>query len=113
MSCEIVTIKSFDRDFKRLSKRYRSLASDYDAFVDSLELNPRQGVEIAPNIRKIRMPVTSKVGGKSGGARVISFDAFVTEVGGRLVLAAIYDKSQYSTVDPQRILDLLRYEGVL
>ena len=73
MNLEIIRSDYFTKEFKRLAKRYRSLIDDYEAFLDNLRLNPLQGDEIAPHVRKIRMAITSKGRGKSGGARVITF----------------------------------------
>ena len=79
MNLEIIRSDYFTKEFKRLAKRYRSLIDDYEAFLDNLRLNPLQGDEIAPHVRKIRMAITSKGRGKSGGARVITFNALVSE----------------------------------
>lgn len=68
MSYAIFSHHDFDVAIKRLSKRYRSMADDYAAFLESLQENPFQGVELSPGIRKIRMPITSKGRGKSGSA---------------------------------------------
>ncbi len=39
MSFEIVRSDDFTREFKRLFKKYRSLADDYEAFIQSLKMN--------------------------------------------------------------------------
>ena len=59
MNLEIIRSDYFTKEFKRLAKRYRSLIDDYEAFLDNLRLNPLQGDEIAPHVRKIRMAITS------------------------------------------------------
>lgn len=104
MSLEIIRSDRFTKEFKRLSKRYKSLVDDYETFLDSLQMNPLQGVEIAPHIRKVRMAITSKGRGKSGGARVITFDALISEREGRIYLLLIYDKSDTSNVK----IDIIR-----
>jgi mRNA-degrading endonuclease RelE of RelBE toxin-antitoxin system len=58
MSYKIIAIPSFNRDLKSLSKKHRSI--------------PKMSVEILENCFKIRMTISSKGKGKSGGARVIS-----------------------------------------
>jgi hypothetical protein len=68
-------------------------------FAKSLKDNPFQGDELFPGIRKIRMTITSKGRGKSGGARVITYTVVVAENEGTVFLMDIYDKSDYSTVD--------------
>lgn len=50
----------FSRSLKVLAKRHRSLKQDMSVFVSSLKENPLQGTEIAPNIRKVRLTITSK-----------------------------------------------------
>lgn len=99
MSYEIQTSKEFEREIKRLAKRYRSIADDYKALLDTLQEDPFQGVELSPSIRKIRMAIASKNRGKSGGARVITATAIVAENEGRIALLTIYDKSDASNVN--------------
>ena len=98
MSLEFIPSDYFATELKRLAKRYRGLADDYEAFLNSLKENPLQGTEIAPTIRKIRMPITAKGRGKSGGARVITYNAIVAEQEGRIYLLLIYDKADASSV---------------
>ena len=93
MSFEIITSDYFDTEVKRLSKRYRSLKDDLKLFMQELQDNPLQGVEIAPHIRKIRMAITSKGRGKSGGARVLTYNVIVSEHEGLIALLLIYDKA--------------------
>ena len=112
MSLEIVRSDYFTSEFKWLAKRYRSLAKDYEAFLESLKSNPLQGVEIAPNVRKIRMAIGSKGKGKSGGARVITLNALVTEQDGTVYLLLIYDKSDAPNVKMNVIKDIIREIGL-
>ena len=112
MSLEIVRSDYFTSEFKWLAKRYRSLAKDYEAFLESLKSNPLQGVEIAPNVRKIRMAIGSKGKGKSGGARVITLNALVTEQDGTVYLLLVYDKSDAPNVKMNVIKDIIREIGL-
>lgn len=98
MSYEIIRHKDFDVSLKRLAKRYRSIADDYERFLDELEENPFQGAELSPGIRKIRMAITSKGRGKAGSARVITANAIIAEHEGRIALLTIYDKQDAATV---------------
>ena len=72
MSYTIRTIESFDRELKRLAKRYRSLKTDILQLGKELQINPFIGKELGKGVRKIRLAIQSKGGGKSGGARVIT-----------------------------------------
>lgn len=98
MSLEIVRSEYFAAELKKLAKRYKSIADDLEGFVSSLRENPLQGDEIAPNIRKIRMAIKSKGKGKSGGARVITYNVLVAQDEGNIYLLLIYDKSETSNI---------------
>lgn len=99
MNFDIIPTPDFERSFKALAKRHRSLKDDMREFSRSLQENPFQGVELSPGIRKIRMAIASKGKGKSGGARIITYTVIAAEMEGRVYLMKIYDKSDYSTVD--------------
>lgn len=97
MKFDIIPTPDFEREFKTLAKRHRSLRGDILEFSRSLQENPFQGVELSPGIRKIRMSIASKGRGKSGGARVITYTVIAAEMEGSVYLMKIYDKSDIST----------------
>ena len=107
MSFELHLTPDFLKSLKALSKRHRSIKQDFDTFAKSLKSDPFQGIELSPGIRKIRMAITSKGRGKSGGARVITYTIIATETDGNVYLIDIYDKADQSTVDPTVIRALL------
>lgn len=111
MSYEIQTYSEFDKALKKLAKRYRSIPDDFDAFLKGLQENPYQGVELCPNIRKIRMVIGSKGRGKAGSARVITANAIVAEHEGRIALITIYDKADFSSVDIKIVKKIARDLG--
>ena len=108
MNFDIIPTSEFERSFKTLVKRHRSLKNDILDFSRSLQENPFQGVELCPGIRKIRMAITSKGKGKSGGARVITYTVLAAEMEGRVYLMKIYDKSDYSTVDLSVLKEMVK-----
>ena len=69
MKVKIYTEKEFERQLRKLSKKYRSMLDDYDAFLAGLEQDPYQGTSLGKGVRKVRMAIASKGKGKSGGAR--------------------------------------------
>lgn len=73
--------------------------------------NPFQGDELCPGIRKIRMAISSKGRGKSGGARVITYNILTAEEEGHVYLLEIYDKSDFSTVDVTVLQSMIRELG--
>lgn len=113
MALEVLTTKSFDREAKRLAKRYRSFADDLLIFTESLKINPMQGIELFPNVRKVRMPISSKGRGKSGGARVITVNALVSEKDGTVYLLLLYDKEDASSVDKNILKQIVKDSGLL
>ena len=57
-----------------MAKKYKSFVKDYDDFLDSLEKNPFQGTFLGMGVYKTRMAIASKGKGKSGGARVLTYN---------------------------------------
>ncbi|MDE6696009.1 MAG: addiction module toxin RelE [Muribaculaceae bacterium] len=113
MNFEVKTTSEFDKSAKSLAKKYRSFKDDLRDLIVSLEVNPDQGTELSPGIRKIRMAISSKGRGKSGGARVITFTIIVSENTGKVYLMDIYDKADYSTVDVRIIQKKLTQLGLV
>ena len=91
--------------YKRLKKRHKSLQQDFERLLVSLLDNPIQGVEIEDNVRKIRLAITSKGRGKSGGARVIIRVRLIAD---ELQLLYIYDKSDYENVSDAFLRDVMK-----
>jgi hypothetical protein len=106
MHYEVVSIPPFDRQLKRLSKKYPSLKNDLAALGEGLVSNPTLGTSLGNNCFKIRLAITSKGKGKSGGARVITH----FYVSGKVVfLLSIYDKSEVADISDKEIADLLQF----
>lgn len=91
MSFDVDTIPLFDRQAKRLAKKYPSLKKDLEKLVASLVENPQQGTSLGNNFYKIRLMITAKGKGKSGGARVISYLKIIKNT---VYLTSIYAKSE-------------------
>lgn len=58
------------------------------------------------------MAIKSKGGGKSGGARIITYNVLTTELDGEVYLLEIYDKSEYSTVKEDVLKDMVKDLGL-
>ena len=113
MSCNITISVSddFAKEAKRLAKKYPSFKQDYKEFLESIKNNPLQGDEITKNIRKIRMAIKAKGKGKSGGARVITFNILTDIKNGQVVFLLLYDKEDASTVKVNVVKQLVRDMG--
>ena len=114
MSCNITVSVSddFAKEAKRLAKKYPSFKQDYKDFLVSIKNNPLQGDEITKNIRKIRMAIKAKGKGKSGGARVITFNILTDIENGHVVFLLLYDKKDASTVKVNVVKQLVRDMGL-
>src|ERR1700742_3065927 len=95
MSFNILPTPGFKRELKKLFKKYSSLKSDLSELFVSLEKDPTLGQPLGNNCFKIRMAISSKNKGKSGGARVITYVQIVDET---IFLLSIYDKSDTDTI---------------
>lgn len=91
--------------FKRLKKRHKSLETDFEQLLASLLLDPMQGVELEGGARKVRLAITSKGRGKSGGARVIIRVRIVAD---ELQLLYIYDKADFNNINDAYLRDVMR-----
>lgn len=113
MSCEITYSPRFARELKILSKHYKSLKQDYANLLESLRDNPEQGTKLGNNLRKVRLAITSKGKGKSGGARVITYTIILTEIDSEIKLLTIYDKSERESLTDKEIQDILKQNEIL
>ena len=95
----------FKREYKKLAKKYASLDEDMKEFIEELEENPMLGTSLGNNAFKIRLAISSKNKGKSGGARIITY--FVTEEN-EVFLLSIYDKSEQENISDKSIKALIK-----
>jgi mRNA-degrading endonuclease RelE of RelBE toxin-antitoxin system len=75
----IVYTQEFEKEIKRLSKKYLSLKKDFQTLLEQLNANPQSGTQIRNNCYKIRLSIASKGKGKSSGARVITHVAVIKQ----------------------------------
>ncbi|MGE0635214.1 MAG: type II toxin-antitoxin system RelE/ParE family toxin [Bacteroidia bacterium] len=100
MSYSIIYTPEFEKQLKRLCKKYKSLPKDLSALVAELKVKPESGTPLGHNCYKIRLAISSKGKGKSGGARVITF-VILTEK--EIYLISIYDKSEQESISDKDI----------
>lgn len=112
MSYSIKSTASFDKEAKRLRKRYASFKEDYMKLLDELSQNPQLGTDLGHGLRKVRMRISSKGKGKSGGARVITFTVVVSQQNAVLNLLCIYDKADRESMSEKEVEQLLKQNGL-
>ena len=89
---------------KRLAKKYRSLIDDISPLIDQLSQTPTIGIPVGNDCYKIRLSLSSKGKGKSGGARIITYVLFLKNV---IFLMDIYDKSEQENITKQELENII------
>lgn len=101
---EIIPILPFQRQAKRLVKKFPSLKKELLDLIESLKVEPLQGVSLGGDCYKILLAIASKNKGKSGGARVITC-VYITDR--EVYLLSIYDKSERSNLTDKELQELI------
>ena len=104
MNYNIKVIPRFEKNLKKLAKKFPSLKSEYINLIQSLKDNPKQGTPLGKNCYKIRFSIASKGKGKSGGARVIT-NIIISDK--TVFLLSIYDKSDKNNISEKELIELL------
>jgi len=105
MSYKVLITTSFKRDSKSLLKKYKSLKTELLNLISSLEVNPNQGTPLGNECYKIRLAISSKGKGKSGGARVITCVKIADDVA---YLLTIYSKSDKENITNDELNELIK-----
>ncbi len=104
MNYEIVAIDEFQKDVKKLYKKYKHIKNDILELINTLELNHDIGINLGENLYKIRVK-NSDTGGKSGGYRVIYYAKLQNN---KIYLMSMYSKTQQENIDMSKLKILLK-----
>ena len=110
MKCSLKFQFSFEKEAKRLGKRYPSMKSDIASLCEEIMANPNLGTDLGGGLRKIRMAIASKGRGKGGG--VITFSVIISVEETEVNLLTIYDKSERESISRAEIEHLLEKNGL-
>ena len=110
MNLNIKTLSYFDKDVKRLFKKYKQLPADLKVLKQELLENPKSGIELGHRCYKVRLANSSIPTGKSGGFRVIYYHIDANET---LYLMSMYSKNELENIDDKVILQILKENGLL
>ena len=105
MNLNIKTLSCFDKDVKRLFKKYKQLPNDLKALNKELLENLKSGIELGNRCYKIRLANSSIPTGKSGGFRIIYYHIDSNE---NLYLMSMYSKNELENIDDKTILNILK-----
>ena len=104
MSFSVILTRRFEKELKRLIKKYPSLKNEFAQWISEITQQPNLGVLITNNCYKTRMAIASKGKGKSGGARLISYLYMNANT---IYLLSVYDKSEKDNLKPNEINDMI------
>lgn len=105
MHFNIEATPEFLSESKKLTKKYPSLKNDISVLAEQLKINPTLGTPLGKDAFKIRMAITSKGRGKSGGARVITCVKVVVTT---VYLVSIYDKSLFNNISDKELKERIK-----
>ncbi len=106
MSYNIIAVPTFRKELRKLANKYPSLKTDLAVLFESLEENPIQGTSLGKHCYKIRLAISSKGKGKSGGGRVITNFVVADKT---VYLLSIYDKSEKENISDSELNELLKH----
>ena len=101
---EIVEHALYEKAFKKLSKRYRNIEKDIGDFFKTIKSTEDLGVELKPNVYKVRIANSNKNKGKSSGYRVLTYVALIDNT---LHMLYIYDKSDIGNLTESQVDDII------
>jgi len=104
----IISEPDFDRDVKRLRKKYRLISEDLRGLLQDFEtlgIHGERMVGFQREVRKVRLTNRSANRGKSGGFRAL----YVVENESTIRLIRLYSKTEDSTLSRAEIRRTLRF----
>ena len=109
MNLKIRTLSHFNKEVKKLFKKYKQLPDDLKVLSKELLANPKAGIELKNGCYKIRLANSSIPTGKSGGFRVIYYHI---DTNNNIYLMSIYSKRELENIDDKIILNILKENGL-
>ena len=108
MNYKIIPLNNFKKNIKKLQKKYPLIKNDLKELNNTLQNNPNEGIELGNNCFKIRVKNSSIPTGKRGGFRVIYYYVYEENI----YLMAIYSKSEIENISNDKILEILKENGL-
>jgi mRNA-degrading endonuclease RelE of RelBE toxin-antitoxin system len=97
---KIIILPKAEREIKRLAKKYRTFGRDLADLFALFQETPIPGESLGKDCYKIRLAISDKRQGKSGGARVITQVRIVHET---IVVLSVYDKGEIATISDDEL----------
>ena len=87
----VIPTPTFQKEAKSLQKKYPHIGDDIRSLADRLKIDPTSNTPLGKSCYKVRMQITDKHCGKSGGARIIIQVKIIDHC---VYLLSIYDKGE-------------------
>ncbi len=104
----IRTTENFDKSAKKLFKKYHSFGNDLKHLKTVLLANPVSGISLGNNCYKLRLRISDKNTGKSGGGRVITYVKIEKKL---ITLLDVYDKADKESITEKELAALVKKAG--
>jgi len=98
------TVPLFEKQFKKLSKKYDFLKKDVEEFIIHFDKLHQQATPIKADLYKIRIANSNKNKGKRAGYRIYYYIK-VTET---VYLLTIYDKSEIEMINEKILIEIIK-----
>ena len=102
MTTQVNIANTFNRQLRRLARRFPAVADTVDDLIAQLETDQRPGIRLSRidhNAFKVRLPNRTAQRGKSGGFRVI----YQEKSGTLVLLLIIYSKTERADIPDEVI----------
>jgi hypothetical protein len=106
MSYKVKSLTIFEKQAKKLIKKYPSLKNELLDLIEELKVKADIGKALGNNCFKIRLAIASKNRGTSGGARIIT--NFIVQQD-TIYLLTIYDKGAKESINDKELELLLSF----
>lgn len=109
MSLTIRPLEPFKKEVQKLYRRYKNISNDLNKLQEELVLNPKIGTELGNRCYKIRLANSSIPTGKRSGFRVVYY---YIDQKGVIYLMSIYSKSDMENISDEKIMQILKDNGL-
>lgn len=89
------TVSKFDKEVKKLSKKYNLIKKDLNNFILDFETIHEKAISIKDNLYKVRLSNSNKNKGKRAGYRIY----YYLKINDTVYLLTIYDKAQIESIN--------------
>lgn len=104
MKNKVTLTPFFSARYKRLMKKFVSLASEMDTLIQELINEPNLGTPLGSGLYKVRLASQSK----GGGFRVITYLVQERNDGIDIFLITMFDKSEESSIKKDQLVKLVK-----